>query len=56
MSREVHVQFCERAGVRFPCATHLIITGATKDVLEQEVRPLVEQFLRERGLLRPPAR
>ena len=25
MSREVHVQFCERAGVRFPCATHLVI-------------------------------
>ena len=25
MSREVHVQFCERAGVRFPCATHLLI-------------------------------
>lgn len=22
MSREVHVQFCERAGVRLPCATH----------------------------------
>ena len=22
MSREVHVQFYERAGVRFPCATH----------------------------------
>ncbi len=25
MSREVHVQFCERAGVRFPCATHPVI-------------------------------
>jgi len=25
MSREVHVQFCERAGVRFPGATHLVI-------------------------------
>ena len=25
MSREVHVQFCERVGVRFPCATHLLI-------------------------------
>jgi hypothetical protein len=22
MSREVHVQFCERAGVKLPCATH----------------------------------
>src|SRR6266508_5961339 len=27
-----------------------IITGRTKALLEQEVRPLVEQFLRERGL------
>ena len=24
MSREAHVQFCERAGVRRPCATHLV--------------------------------
>jgi RNA-directed DNA polymerase len=31
-------------------ADDFIITGATKDVLEKEVRPLVEQFLRERGL------
>ena len=30
-------------------ADDFIITGATKDVLEKEVRPLVEQFLRERG-------
>ena len=25
MRRESHVRFCERAGVRFPCATHLVI-------------------------------
>ena len=25
ISREVHVQFCERAGVRLPCATHLVV-------------------------------
>jgi len=25
MSREAHVQFCERLGVRFPGATHLVI-------------------------------
>ena len=31
-------------------ADDFIITGATKDVLENEVRPLVEQFLSERGL------
>jgi len=31
-------------------ADDFIITGATKEVLEDEVRPLVEQFLRDRGL------
>jgi RNA-directed DNA polymerase len=35
-------------------ADDFIITGATKDVLENEVRPLVEQFLRERGLQLSP--
>ena len=25
MSREVHVQFCERVGVKLPCATHLVV-------------------------------
>src|SRR6266566_8178583 len=31
-------------------ADDFIITGPTKDVLENEVRPLVEQFLCDRGL------
>ena len=35
-------------------ADDFIITGATKDVLENEVRPLVEQFLRDRGLQLSP--
>jgi RNA-directed DNA polymerase len=35
-------------------ADDFIITGATRDVLEKEVRPLVEQFLRERGLQLSP--
>jgi RNA-directed DNA polymerase len=35
-------------------ADDFIITGATKDVLENEVRPLVEQFLCERGLQLSP--
>jgi len=35
-------------------ADDFIISGATKDVLEKEVRPLVEQFLRERGLQLSP--
>jgi len=35
-------------------ADDFIITGATKDALENEVRPLVEQFLHERGLQLSP--
>jgi RNA-directed DNA polymerase len=34
--------------IRF--ADDFIITGASKELLEQEVKPLVEAFLRERGL------
>ena len=33
-------------------ADDFIITGATKELLENEVKPLVEQFLKERGLER----
>jgi RNA-directed DNA polymerase len=36
--------------VKLPRATHLIVTGASKELLENEVRPLIESFLRERGL------
>jgi RNA-directed DNA polymerase len=35
-------------------ADDFIITGPAKDVLENEVRPLVEQFLRDRGLQLSP--
>lgn len=35
-------------------ADDFIITGATKDVLENEVRPVVERFLNERGLQLSP--
>jgi RNA-directed DNA polymerase len=31
-------------------ADDFIITGASQDILEKKVRPLVEQFMRERGL------
>ena len=31
-------------------ADDFVITGATRELLENEVRPLVEEFLRERGL------
>jgi hypothetical protein len=50
MSREVHVRFCERGGVRFPSATHLIVTSRSKELLETEVKAIIESFLRERGL------
>ena len=36
--------------MRFPRATRLIITGRTRAFLEQEIYPLVEQFLLARGL------
>ncbi len=35
-------------------ADDFIITGVSKDLLEKEVKPLVEQFLRERGLQLSP--
>jgi RNA-directed DNA polymerase len=34
--------------VRF--ADDFIVTGKSKEVLENEVKPLVEQFMKERGL------
>jgi len=56
MRRELHVRFCEGGGVRFPSATRLIVTGRSKDLLEGEVKPLIEQFLRERGLELSPTK
>jgi RNA-directed DNA polymerase len=50
VSCEVHARFCERPWGRFPRSTHLVITGSSKELLETEVKPLVEQFLRDRGL------
>jgi len=40
--------------VRFPRATHLIITGKSRTLLEDAVRPVVEGFLAERGLSLSP--
>ena len=34
MSGDVHVQFCERPGVRFPRATHLVVMCDTKAAVE----------------------
>ena len=36
--------------MRFPCATHLIVTARTKETLEQIVKPAVVDFLAQRGL------
>jgi len=35
---------------KFPCATHLIITGNSKELLEDKVKPAIESFLHDRGL------
>jgi RNA-directed DNA polymerase len=50
MKRELPVRFREGLGVKFPRATRLIITGTSEVLLEYGVKPLVEQFLKERGL------
>src|SRR5260370_32561416 len=50
-----HFSKTSRAGQRAKVnlvryADDFIITGSSKELLEQEVKPLVEQFMRERGL------
>lgn len=32
------------------CLSDFLVTGRTKELLEQEVKPLIKEFLRERGL------
>jgi len=54
MSGDVHVRFCEHLGGRFPGVTRLVITGQSWAILEQDVMPLVTDFLRERGLVLAP--
>src|SRR3984957_8383675 len=49
-------------GGKFPCvnliryADDFVITGRTKELLEGEIKPLVEQFLQARGLELSPAK
>src|SRR5215813_13752690 len=50
MRREPPVRIREGLGVKLPRATRLIITGTSRVLLQREVQPLVEHFLRERGL------
>ncbi len=59
MERALRAKYCKGNNnpskvniVRY--ADDFIITGATREVLVDEVRPLVEQFLAERGLLLSP--
>ena len=44
MSGDVHVQFCERLGVRFPRATHLVIGCQRKADAEQLLHDLRERL------------
>lgn len=54
MSREVHVRFREHLRGRFPRVTRLIITGSSKEQLENEVIPVVKEFMAARGLTLSP--
>lgn len=49
MSREVHVRFCERLGVKLPRSTHVIVTAQTREQIE-EVVAIMEEWLSPRGL------
>jgi len=54
MSADVHVRFREHPRGKFPRVTRLIVTGRSKELLETEVKPLIEEFMRERGLALSP--
>lgn len=54
MSGDVQVRFCDHLRGRFPRVTRLIITGYSKEWLENEVKPAVVKFLAERGLTLSP--
>jgi len=47
MSRNAHIRFWERVGVRFPRATHLVVFG------EAHLRYLLDHFLEHYHLERP---
>ena len=50
MSGDVHVQFCERPGVRFPRATHLVVgcqRKADADQFLHDLRERMSQFALE---------
>ena len=50
MSREVHVQFCERVGVKLPCATHhVVLCHSREQALEK-----IQEFANANGLTLHP--
>ena len=50
MSREVHVRFWERGGVRFPSATHLVIlVSGTREQAEAEKAALGDYLRQKHG-------
>ena len=53
MNREVHVQFCERAGVRLPCATHLIVQCRTREEAETALET-IREWMEAAGLTLHP--
>ena len=53
MSREAHVQFCERAGVRLPCATHLVVCART-EAEAHEALAQIAAWVKEAGLTLHP--
>ncbi len=55
MSREVHVQFCERAGVRLPCATHLVVCARTEEEAKEALAQIAA-WVKEAGLTLHPAK
>ncbi len=55
MSGDVHVRFCESAGVRFPRATLLVILCRTASDTQQALR-LVQDWTQENGLTLHPTK
>ncbi len=53
MRREPHVRFCERLGVRFPWATHLVVLRQSREEAEAALA-LVRAFAADTGLTLHP--
>lgn len=50
MSGDVHVRFREHLGGRFPGVTRLIVTAKTREILEREIIPRINDFIQIRGV------